>query len=87
MMVPIYALESWLGLRFKETAPYFDTMRECYEALVIYSFYSFLVEFLGGERNLIRLLRTKPQQEHIFPFCCFRAWEMGEHDQCGIEKK
>jgi hypothetical protein len=35
--VPIYALESFLGLRFSSVALYFDLLRECYEAFVIYS--------------------------------------------------
>ena len=78
MMVPIYAVESWLGLMFKKSAPYFDTARECYESLVIYSFYAFLVEFLGGERQMIRILRGKPLFKHVFPFCCIREWRMGQ---------
>lgn len=77
LMVPIYALESWLGLRFKATAAYFDTMRECYESLVIYSFYAFLVEYLGGERRLVRVLRLKAAHKHMFPFCCLTPWSMG----------
>ena len=28
-MVPIYAVESWLSLRFKEEAKYIETAREC----------------------------------------------------------
>ena len=31
-MVPIYAVDCWLALRFKELTIYFDTIRECYEA-------------------------------------------------------
>jgi hypothetical protein len=27
-MVPIYGIESWLGLRFRTLAPYFETCRE-----------------------------------------------------------
>lgn len=38
-MVPVYAFESWMGLRFKRAAMYFDVLRECYEAMVIYSFF------------------------------------------------
>jgi hypothetical protein len=33
-MVPIYAIDSWLGLRFYTLCVYFDILREIYEALV-----------------------------------------------------
>ena len=54
-MVPIYALDSWLALRFKDSSIYFDTARECYEAYVIYNFYQFLLAYLEkheGQRKL-----------------------------------
>jgi hypothetical protein len=35
---PIYALDSWLALRFIDARFYLDPVRECYEAFVIYSF-------------------------------------------------
>lgn len=31
-MVPVYAIDSWFALRFKEANIYLDTARECYEA-------------------------------------------------------
>jgi len=77
-MVPIYAMESWLGLKFRQAAEVLDTLRLSYESLVIYSFFSLLVGFLGGERHLARILRAKPQQRHVFPFCCVKPWEMGQ---------
>jgi len=56
---------------------YFEMMRECYESLVIYSFFNFLVEYMGGERHIIRMLRSKAPQRHVFPFCCMERWDMG----------
>ena len=47
----VYGLASWLGLRFKDAAIYFDTMRECYEAFVIYNFFTFLEQYLGQARE------------------------------------
>ena len=38
-MVPIYAIESWLALRFQDYKVYIETPRDAYEAYVIYSFY------------------------------------------------
>ncbi len=42
-MVPIYAIDSWLALRFTGAAIYLDTIRECYEAYVLYNFFSYLL--------------------------------------------
>ena len=48
-MVPIYAIDSWLSLRFKEARFYIDPVRECYEAFVIYNFFMYLVGgWVGG---------------------------------------
>jgi len=77
-MVPVYALESWMGLRFKDGSLYWDVARECYEALVIYSFYMLLVEFLGGQTKVITLLQSKSEMHHMMPFCCLPKWTMGE---------
>ena len=48
-MVPIYAVNSWLCLRFKDASFYIDPVRECYEAFVIYNFYMYLVTYLEDE--------------------------------------
>jgi len=56
---------------------YFDLVRECYEAFVIYSFYSFLVAYLGGETQLDLIFSRKPQQKHMMPFCFLPSWAMG----------
>lgn len=45
-MVPIYALNSWIVLKFPKTSIYLDTVRECYEAFVIYNFMMYLIHFL-----------------------------------------
>jgi len=38
-MVPLYAIQSWMGLLMREYTEYWDLAREAYEAVVIYSFY------------------------------------------------
>jgi len=79
-MVPLYAIEAWLGLYAKNYTMYWDVLRECYEALVIYSFYQFLVTYLGGKEKLVSTLReSETRMHHLFPFrCCFKEWELGE---------
>ncbi len=49
LMVPIYAATSWLGLRFPDAAPHLRMLRECYEALALYSFFLMLILSLGGD--------------------------------------
>lgn len=65
MLVPIYSLESWFGLRFNDASLYLDVLREVYEALVIYSFYQFLVFYLGGEDYLGVVLTRKEPTHHL----------------------
>jgi Organic solute transporter Ostalpha len=43
MMVPIYALVSWWSLRFNKCRRWLTPLRECYEAVVLYSFLSYLI--------------------------------------------
>lgn len=76
-MVPIYALNAWIGLQFPEQSIYVDSLRECYEAYVIYNFMKYLLNYLNDGQDLEALLETKPQVYHIFPLCCLSPWEMG----------
>ncbi|KAJ2950459.1 hypothetical protein O0L34_g8702 [Tuta absoluta] len=76
-MVPIYALNAWIGLEFPEQSIYVDSMRECYEAYVIYNFMKYLLNYLNEDQDLEAFLETKPQVYHIFPLCCLAPWEMG----------
>ncbi|CAL1582145.1 unnamed protein product [Knipowitschia caucasica] len=78
-MVPIYSLDSWLGLRYPSLAIYVDTCRECYEAYVIYNFLIFLLNFLSHQHpNLAMILEVQQQQPHLPPLCCCPPWPMGE---------
>ncbi|XP_044748080.1 transmembrane protein 184C [Coccinella septempunctata] len=76
-MVPIYAVNAWLGLVNPENSIYVDSFRECYEAFVIYNFMRYLLNYLNMEMDLEASLEVKPQVKHIFPFCCLPDWEMG----------
>lgn len=63
LLLPFYAFISWLGLlEATITTPSFflhilssilTPLEEAYEALVIYTFFSLLTQYLGGERNLV----------------------------------
>ena len=79
-MVPLYAIQSWLSLRFHNARIYIDTLRDLYEAYVIQSFLYFLMELLGGEDTLVQILQEKDSHYGIhlgfFKFV-IPPWEMG----------
>ncbi|KAL3935968.1 MAG: hypothetical protein SGARI_002754 [Bacillariaceae sp.] len=62
-MVPVYAIQSWLSLRFHHARIYIDTIRDLYEAYVIASFVYYLIELLGGEESLVRILQYKVRRD------------------------
>eukprot|EP01038_Epipyxis_sp_PR26KG_P017202 gene17202-23701_t len=79
-MIPIYSVESWLALRFKSFALYIETIRECYEAYVIFSFLYFLIALLGEEQHLVSLLKRKSAEYGTHPWpinMVISPWIMG----------
>ena len=81
-MVPIYSIESWLCLRYKNYAIYIETLRDCYESYVLYSFLQFLIEVLGGEDALILMLKDKSPTRGVhmwgLQYCGLKPWLMGQ---------
>uniref|UniRef100_A0AAY4C586 Transmembrane protein 184a n=1 Tax=Denticeps clupeoides TaxID=299321 RepID=A0AAY4C586_9TELE len=73
-IVPIYAFDSWLSLLFisnDQYYVYFDSVRDCYEAFVIYNFLSLSFEYLGGESAIMAEIRGKPiQSSCLYGTCC-----------------
>jgi hypothetical protein len=79
-MVPLYAIQSWLSLRFHNARIYIDVVRDLYEAYVIQSFMYFLMELLGGEDTLVQILQEKDPHYGIhlgFVRFIIPKWEMG----------
>lgn len=86
-MVPLYAVQSWLSLRFPHARIYINTIRDLYEAFVIASFLYYLIELLGGEESMVRILRHKAREDpvlaehlshHPFPFrFVLTPWNLG----------
>ena len=71
LMVPVYALESWISLCFHQAAPYLDATRDCYEAFVVYTFFTLLVNYLGGERVILQRPDYQTPVSHIWPLSLF----------------
>ncbi|XP_059978249.1 transmembrane protein 184A isoform X2 [Lagenorhynchus albirostris] len=76
-IVPIYAFDSWLSLLLlggHQHYVYFDSVRDCYEAFVIYSFLSLCFQYLGGESGIMAEIRGKPIRPSCFyGTCCLRG--------------
>lgn len=72
-IVPIFGFDSWLSLFFitRSTYVYFDSIRDWYEAFVIYNFMSLCYEYLGGESNIMSEIRGKPIQTSWYYGTCF----------------
>jgi hypothetical protein len=71
-MVPIYGITSWLSLVYPKAEPYFATLRDCFEAYVVYTFVGFLIAILSDGMTFNQLLR--------------KLSKLVEHEKEAIEK-
>ncbi|CAL5384539.1 hypothetical protein CsSME_00014653 [Camellia sinensis var. sinensis] len=87
LMVPVYALESFLSLLNSNVAFNCEIIRDCYEAFALYCFERYLIACLGGEENTIEFMERQSLSsssiplleeayaygvvEHPFPLNCF----------------
>lgn len=73
-MVPVYALMSFLSLIFNESSIYFDSIREVYEAWVIYNFLSLCLAWVGGPGAVVLSLSGQVlKPSWCLMTCCFPA--------------
>ena len=70
---PLYAVTSCLCIRFWKHAVYFETIRDCYEAFIIYSFLVLILEYAGGEANCVAKMQGQPPLHPPCPLCFLRA--------------
>ncbi|KAL7082256.1 hypothetical protein ACP275_14G088200 [Erythranthe tilingii] len=71
-MVPVYALMSFLSLVLNESAIYFNSIREIYEAWVIYNFLSLCLAWVGGPGAVVVSLSGKVMKPNwCLMTCCF----------------
>lgn len=72
-IVPMFGFHSWLSLLYykHDIYVYFDSIKDWYEAFVIYNFMSLCYEYLGGEGNIMSELRGKPIKTNwYYGTCC-----------------
>lgn len=73
IIVPMFGFDSWLSLLYykEDIYVYFDSIKDWYEAFVIYNFMSLCYEYLGGEGNIMSELRGKPIKTNwYYGTCC-----------------
>ena len=61
-MVPVYAVASTLALFVPRSATLVFTVRDVYEAYVLFQFTALLVAYLGGEGAVVALIRQRWQE-------------------------
>jgi len=68
-MVPVYSLTAWISLVSSDArdALLMDVIRDGYEAYVIYNFLALLIQYGGGDRQLVYMLEMKPRAQHLWP--------------------
>jgi hypothetical protein len=82
-IVPIFAVDSWLSLKFIDVSMYLDMFRDCYESYVIYLFLALMMTYLSGgaEDAFVQRLESNPlpRGRYVFPFSC--VWTTFEVDR------
>jgi hypothetical protein len=73
-MVPIYAISSLISLYAPSTSMVLMSIRDCYEAYVLYQFFTLLVTFLEMDSdNYQNALALKPPMRYPWPVAWFGA--------------
>ncbi|XP_022742202.1 transmembrane protein 184A-like [Durio zibethinus] len=71
-MVPVYALMSFLSLVLPQSSIYFNSIREVYEAWVIYNFLSLCLAWVGGPGAVVLSLSGRVlKPSWCLITCCF----------------
>jgi hypothetical protein len=67
LLVPVYASLSLGALLWPELAPALGMLRDCYEALAIYTFLQLLMVYLGGDHAVGDWLELRGHMRHAEP--------------------
>ncbi|CAG8699120.1 8169_t:CDS:2 [Cetraspora pellucida] len=73
LMVPIYAVVSWLSYRFFHYSIYYEAVRDCYEAFVIAAFFALLTQYVeDSPEDKKEMLDNAAKKKCPFPLGCYR---------------
>eukprot|EP00164_Ancoracysta_twista_P003053 GFYU01004073.1.p1 GENE.GFYU01004073.1~~GFYU01004073.1.p1 ORF type:complete len:451 (-),score=90.59 GFYU01004073.1:61-1413(-) len=76
-IVPLYAIESWLSLYYHEYSLWFDTIRDVYEAFVIYNFLILCMKVLGGDSEVIHKIQSRQLlRSWLWCTCCLPQFQL-----------
>ncbi|CAN0897464.1 Flap endonuclease 1 [Linum grandiflorum] len=79
-MVPVYALMSFLSLILPQSSIYFNSIREVYEAWVIYNFLSLCLAWVGGPGSVVLSLTGRVMKPSwCLMTCCFPPIPLDGH--------
>ena len=68
LMVPLYAALSFAALAFKDWHVILDTVRNVYEAFVVYCFLNLMLSYCGGEGECVSVIMNDPGSiTHAWP--------------------
>ncbi|CAB1118218.1 unnamed protein product [Ectocarpus sp. CCAP 1310/34] len=72
IVVPVYAICSCIAIigSTGDVVVVALIVRDCYEAFVVYSFLTLILEHAGGDYNCIEQIKHLPPVPHPFPLCC-----------------
>lgn len=67
-LIPVYAFVSYLSLRYYRHAIYFETIRDCYEAIAIASFFALLCSYIAPSlHDQKEYFRSRPVRNWVWP--------------------
>ena len=79
-MVPIYAIVSWATYIAYQQSAYYESIRDCYEAVFLTSFFYLLLQYVGdlpAQQNAV--FRKVELQRWMFPLCRWKYRPNGMH--------
>ena len=68
--IPLYSSISWMSLKFSENSIYFDIIEDFYDSFIIYCFLKLMFDYVGGQKNCLKLIKNKPPITRPIPLCC-----------------
>ncbi|QDZ22141.1 subunit alpha of organic solute transporter [Chloropicon primus] len=76
-MVPVYAICSVITLGNPKDAVYVSTIRDCYEAFILYNFHSLCLLYVGGPGEIETRAQGKVvEPSYMLMTCCFPPLEV-----------
>ncbi|XP_030838360.1 transmembrane protein 184C-like [Strongylocentrotus purpuratus] len=72
-MIPIFELTIWFALRFPDSGIYLESIRQLYQAVLVYNYVVYLVAFFEEVPNFDNRLAMKPQIRSRTLFCWKKA--------------